>query len=377
MRIKTYEASSTREAVKKIKQDLGPDALILDTKYITNRKWFGLRKEKKVEVTAGIVGRRDTDSTDDKRQSVGTSKKKERSSGRFVRFDESGEAKKVRNVRYVIDSAYEHMLEVGIEKELAQRVVYMLDDIITASISSKSGLKLDSIKNEFSEQLSRILPVSPGIDFDHFEKQKIITLVGPTGVGKTTTIAKLSAIASVLKEKKVGLLSIDAYRISAYEQLKTYAEIIGLPVKLALSPQEAVKTIKEDYSDHEMILVDTVGRSPQHKVHMTELHSYVDAIAPTELHLTLSASVKYLDLMSIIEKYEDMAIDKVIFTKVDETLSLDSLINGIYKTKYPISYFCTGQSVPDDIETGNIDKLAEFLVSDEQLKEIINALRNE
>jgi len=366
MKIKSYEAKSMREAVKKIKHDLGPDALILNTRYITKRKWWGFRKDKLVEVVAGIAERK-TISTKEIDKS-NTSAQNDSSN-----FKE--ETKTSHNIRLVIDNLAKHISELGIEKELTRRIVYIFEDIITGSINFGRRLDRNSVKKEFLNQLSRIIPISPGIDFDNLKEQKIIALVGPTGVGKTTTIAKLAAIASVLKHRKVGLLSIDAYRISAYEQLKTYAEIIGLPVKLALSPKEAIQAIDE-YYDKEIILVDTVGRSPQHEIHMKELHSYINAIDPTELHLTLSASVKYSDIMSIIKKYEDMAINKLIFTKIDETVSLDSLVNSIYKTKYPLSYFCTGQSVPDDIEVAHINKIVDFLVNEKNLDEIVNVVNN-
>ena len=202
----------------------------------------------------------------------------------------------------------------------------------------------------------------------------MIALVGPTGVGKTTTTAKLAALYSILKRRAVGLVSIDAYRIAAYEQLKTYAEIINLPVQLALSPRGARETV-ESYSDRELVFVDTVGRSPSHEMHMAELQSYMAAIEPDEVYLTLDATTKYMDLLEVYDKYRNTGVTHLLFTKLDETLSLDSLINVAYRTKQPLSYFTVGQSVPDDIEVACHSRLFDFMIREEQLQTLIDQVK--
>lgn len=363
MRIKTYEAHTMQEALRQIKQDLGPDALILNTRTIAKQgRWFGLRKRRMIEVIAGIGTRKSKPDTSTPPTPI--------SSETPTR---TMEPPPVQNVRNALDDIYQQMLDSEINKELSQRIIYMLDDIITYSLARDKKLEVAQVKKEFAERLSQIIPISGGVDFNHNEKQQIVALVGPTGVGKTTTIAKLAAVASVLNHCKVGLISIDAYRIAAYEQLKTYAEIIGLPVELALSPQGAQDAINT-YTDRDMIFVDTVGRSPNHQIHMAELRSYIQAIRPTEVHLTLSATVKFEDLVRIVDRYKELVINRTIFTKLDETVSLNTLVNGAYYTKYPLSYFSTGQDVPDDIEVANIERIAALLLPEEKLAAVVQKL---
>ena len=176
-----------------------------------------------------------------------------------------------------------------------------------------------------------------------------------------------------MNHKSVGLISIDAYRIAAYDQLKTYAEIIGLPVELALSPQGA-RTAIDSYSNKDIIIVDSVGRSPNHEIHMAELHGYMQAIQPTEVHLTTTASVKFDDYIRIVDRYRTLDVNRLIFTKLDETTSLDTLVNGAYYTRFPLSYLGVGQTVPDDLEVADINKVASFLLPDRELKMVIKEL---
>jgi flagellar biosynthesis protein FlhF len=282
------------------------------------------------------------------------------------------EAIALRNIRSALDDVYQRQIERGINKELSQRLVYLLDDIISNAVSHNRKLETKTIRQDFNDRLSQVIQVSGGVDFS-VEEQQIISLVGPTGVGKTTTVAKLAAVSSVLNYKKVGLISIDAYRIAAYDQLKTYAEIIGLPVELALSPQGARDAI-DKFADQDIIIVDSVGRSPNHQVHMAELHGYMQVIRPTEVHLTVSASVKFEDLVRIVDRYRTLDVSRIIFTKLDETVTLDTVVNGAYYTKYPISYLGVGQTVPDDLEVADIERISNFLLAKQDLDRVLERL---
>ena len=250
--------------------------------------------------------------------------------------------------------------------------MYLLDDIISNAVSHNRKLETKTIRQDFNDRLSQVIQVSGGVDFS-VEEQQIISLVGPTGVGKTTTVAKLAAVSSVLNYKKVGLISIDAYRIAAYDQLKTYAEIIGLPVELALSPQGARDAI-DKFADQDIIIVDSVGRSPYHQVRMAELHGYMQASRPTEVHLTVRASVKFEDLVRIVDRYRTLDVSRIIFTKLDETVTLDTVVNGAYYTKYPISYLGVGQTVPDDLEIAEIERISSFLLTKQDLDKVLERL---
>ena len=374
MRIKTYEADTMQDAMDQIKQDLGPNALILNTRQVTKSvKWFGLAKKHIIEVVAGIATpKRTASESSSALVPVPTIDSPADQSEDSVVEGKTVEAIALRNIRSALDDVYQHQIERGVNKELSQRLVYILDDIISNAISHNRKLETKTIRQDFNDRLSQVIQVSGGVDFN-VEEQQVIALVGPTGVGKTTTVAKLAAVFSVLNYKTVGLISIDAYRIAAYDQLKTYAEIIGLPVELALSPQGARDAI-DKFADQDIIIVDSVGRSPNHQIHMAELHGYMQVIRPTEVHLTVSASVKFEDLVRIVDRYKTLDVSRIIFTKLDETVALDTVVNGAYYTKYPISYLGVGQTVPDDLEVADIKKMSNFLLAKQDLDKVLERL---
>ena len=374
MRIKTYEADTIQDAMDQIKQDLGPNALILNTRQVTKSvKWFGLAKKHIIEVVAGIATPKKAESDSSSALvPIPSPDVLDTQSENSVVEGKTVEAIALRNIRSALDDVYQRQIERGINKELSQRLVYLLDDIISNAVSHNRKLETKTIRQDFNDRLSQVIQVSGGVDFS-VEEQHIISLVGPTGVGKTTTVAKLAAVSSVLNYKKVGLISIDAYRIAAYDQLKTYAEIIGLPVELALSPQGARDAI-DKFADQDIIIVDSVGRSPNHQVHMAELHGYMQVIRPTEVHLTVSASVKFEDLVRIVDRYRTLDVSRIIFTKLDETVTLDTVVNGAYYTKYPISYLGVGQTVPDDLEIAEIERISSFLLAKQDLDKVLERL---
>ena len=374
MRIKTYEADTMQDAMDQIKQDLGPNALILNTRQVTKSvKWFGLAKKHIIEVVAGIATpKRTASESSSALVPVPTIDSPADQSEDSVVEGKTVEAIALRNIRSALDDVYQHQIERGVNKELSQRLVYILDDIISNAISHNRKLETKTIRQDFNDRLSQVIQVSGGVDFN-VEEQQVIALVGPTGVGKTTTVAKLAAVFSVLNYKTVGLISIDAYRIAAYDQLKTYAEIIGLPVELALSPQGARDAI-DKFADQDIIIVDSVGRSPNHQIHMAELHGYMQVIRPTEVHLTVSASVKFEDLVRIVDRYKTLDVSRIIFTKLDETVALDTVVNGAYYTKYPISYLGVGQTVPEDLEVADIEKMSNFLLAKQDLDKVLERL---
>ena len=374
MRIKTYEADTIQDAMDQIKQDLGPNALILNTRQVTKSvKWFGLAKKHIIEVVAGIATPKKAEpDSSSALVPIPSPDVLDTQSENSVVEGKTVEAIALRNIRSALDDVYQRQIERGINKELSQRLVYLLDDIISNAVSHNRKLETKTIRQDFNDRLSQVIQVSGGVDFS-VEEQQIISLVGPTGVGKTTTVAKLAAVSSVLNYKKVGLISIDAYRIAAYDQLKTYAEIIGLPVELALSPQGARDAI-DKFADQDIIIVDSVGRSPNHQVHMAELHGYMQVIRPTEVHLTVSASVKFEDLVRIVDRYRTLDVSRIIFTKLDETVTLDTVVNGAYYTKYPISYLGVGQTVPDDLEVADIERISSFLLAKQDLDKVLERL---
>jgi len=191
---------------------------------------------------------------------------------------------------------------------------------------------------------------------------RIVVLVGPTGVGKTTTIAKLAASFGVLQKKKVELLTIDSYRIAAIEQIGKYAELMQLPFTAINSREEFKSAVKN--SRAELVFVDTVGRSQRNNLGLAELRNILDVVkTEMDIHLVLSATTKYRDAIDIVTRFNQLMYNKIIITKLDETNTVGSVLSVLNKDK-KLSYFTTGQSVPDDIEIAQKEKLFNMLLFD-------------
>ena len=195
------------------------------------------------------------------------------------------------------------------------------------------------------------------------KNKKVVVFIGPTGVGKTTTLAKLAANMVLNDKQKVGLITSDTYRIAAVEQLKTYSEIIGVPLSIIYSPAEIVNAVK-NYDNKDIILLDTAGRSHKDQYQLMELKSLLNSSIDFETYLVLSATTKFSDCVEIIKSYSFLDDFKLLFTKLDETSTFGILLNIAYVTKKPIAYITTGQSVPDDIEIADKVKIIHNLMGD-------------
>ena len=192
---------------------------------------------------------------------------------------------------------------------------------------------------------------------------KFVFFIGPTGVGKTTTIAKIASKFKVEEKAKVAFLTSDTYRIAAVEQLRTYANILGIPLKVVYNIDE-MEQARKDFSEYDVVFVDTAGRSHRNKNHRDDIESLVKAIPEDgrEIYLVLSATTKYRDLVSITEAYSEMVGYNLIFTKLDETNSVGNLFNIRMLTNAPLSYTTFGQDVPDDIDRIDPQSIAKQLL---------------
>ncbi len=193
---------------------------------------------------------------------------------------------------------------------------------------------------------------------------KVVFFIGPTGVGKTTTIAKIASQFSVDQGRKVALLTADTYRIAAAEQLRTYANILEVPFRIIYAVEEVEQAL-EDFAAYDYILVDTAGHSHQNETQRDQMNGFihsVDGLAEKETFLVLSATTKYRDLISIADTYSAMTDYKLIFTKLDETTTLGNLLNLKLHTGTTISYVTNGQNVPDDIAPFNPQKTVKLLL---------------
>ena len=198
-------------------------------------------------------------------------------------------------------------------------------------------------------------------------RRRVVALVGPTGVGKTTTIAKLAANFRLRDGIKIGLVTVDTFRVAAVEQLRTYAEIIDLPMKVVTSPLEMRRTLDE-LVGLDLILIDTGGRSPRDELKIQELKTLLAEAQVDEVHLVLSLTAGVSSLRAACEKFATANTTALILTKLDEAAGMGSLLTAARKLPLPVSYLTTGQDVPDDIECANASRMARLVLGQEKLE---------
>ena len=218
--------------------------------------------------------------------------------------------------------------------------------------------KGQSIHEYLTLLLKKIIKTSGGIQFT--EQPTVVALVGPTGVGKTTTIAKLAAQYQFQK-KKIALITTDDYRIGAIEQLGTYANILSVPMEIAHEPEELEEQVAK-HASADLILVDTPGRSQLDVSRLRLIESFLNAARPTETHLLLNMTTRNEDVTTVVDRFGTLGIDQLIFTKLDESTCYGSMLNVSVNTKRPISYLTTGQDVAKDIEVAAQGRIATFLL---------------
>jgi flagellar biosynthesis protein FlhF len=240
---------------------------------------------------------------------------------------------------------YLFLIENEFEEETAEKIIKNVLNKLDRNNYDNYSL----VRYEVGEELKKILQRKNTLKADN-NSIKIFTVIGPTGVGKTTTLAKLGAYLTLEEEKEIAFLTLDTYRLAAVDQLKKYAGVLNVPMKVVYMPEEINESIM-CYLKKDLILIDTAGRSPFDDIQMKELIDFVNAAKfDMEIALTLSATTKYSDLVEIVEKFSEVKFDQLIITKVDETISLGQIISIIDKFNIPISFIATGQDVPDHFE---------------------------
>jgi flagellar biosynthesis protein FlhF len=195
------------------------------------------------------------------------------------------------------------------------------------------------------------------------KKREIAAFVGPTGVGKTTTIAKLAALQAIKMRKTVALITLDNCRIAATEHLKAYARVIGIPMEVASNIKE-LKTSVKKLHNRQLILIDTPGMSQKNENQINELRDMLEGISPIQTHLLMSATTNDSNLMDIWEKFKVIPIARLIFTKLDETTTFGNIVNQFCRSKISISHFTNGQEIPEDIEIASLEKLVNQMMGE-------------
>lgn len=388
MKIKKFIAKDFKDAIRLAKVEMGQDAIILQTKQIKTGGFLGLFAKPQVEVTVAVDDSLQVNL--DKMRQVVTpnpssgieevikTKINETKVNSNPKNNEDNLLNELNVLKNMMSDIKLQMYEVELTKGISDELKRFYDILVNNNVDKDIALQIvTSTQNQIENNTDRgyrteelllntlqqfIDEIKP-IEIKSNKKGSVIFFVGPTGVGKTTTIAKLAANIAFVDNKDVALITLDTFRISAAEQLRTFAEIINIPISVVFEPDDLLKTILE-YNDKDVILVDTAGRSPYNDEHLAELKQFIDACNPDETILVLSAITDSNDLHNIYQKFNLFNIDKIIFTKLDETNNYGQLLNVIYEIKKPIAYLTNGQNVPDDIEIPDKLHFAKMLLKE-------------
>lgn len=325
MIIKTYTVENMKEAIVRATYELGKDAIIISQQEVKIGKWYNPFKKKRLQVTFAL--------------------EEKASPKTFVK--ESKKEEKTYSIEELIEK--NPMLKNTNDRIRSQLLGYLKLNMKNGNSLSSDEI-VDFMRMAFKENC--------------FEKKvrarKTNVFIGPTGVGKTTTIAKIAAQESLENKKKVGLITIDTYKIGAVEQLRTYSEILKLPFEVVHEPEE-MKEKLEKLKDCDVLLIDTLGTSQRNKDKLNDINLYLENIKnKTNTFLVLSVSTDIETTNSIFEKYKVLNYNGIILTKFDEITNFNNLWNIIEHNEYPVQYFCHGQDVPDDIEKATLENLIAY-----------------
>jgi len=250
---------------------------------------------------------------------------------------------------------YGNLVRNEVEPEFSLYIIERVNDLLQSENNS-----FDAATALYNEVIS-VLGKPSTMEIKRDKKPTVAIFLGPTGVGKTTTLAKIAADYALNKDLDVAMITADTYRIAAVQQLKTYAEILGIPVSVVYTPGEIKKSVAE-FSNKDLILIDTAGRSHRNRAQFGELRELVGASGADEIFLVLSMTASVKNNREIIQNYDFLDDYKLIFTKADETPVFGAIVNARMLTGKNLSYVTVGQSVPDDIEVASVEKIARNLI---------------
>lgn len=402
MIIKKFQAKTENEAVEQAKKELGNNVVIMNVRNVKRKGLFSFLRPQLTEVTVALEEESETKYVSARKPELGpeTVPVGENSAGEkqqplveaIVKASSKPENNAIEEKLDSLHSLIEQQIlkpeeEKDIEKkeeaeeeknsELERFMKLLYNTMLDNEVNEKYA-------NQIIDEMEKVN--KPNMPFDYalanvYQKMilkfgkpneisvagkgpKVVFFVGPTGVGKTTTIAKIASKFSVDGGKKVALLTADTYRIAAAEQLRTYANILEVPFRIIYSTEEVEQALT-DFKEYDFIMVDTAGHSHQNEAQKETMKGFVhsvDGLAEKEVFLVLSATTKYRDLISIVDAYSIMTDYKLIFTKLDETTTLGNLLNIKLYTGADLSYVTCGQNVPDDIEIFNPQKTVKQLL---------------
>ena len=403
--MRKFVAPTMQECITQVKNELGTAAMILSTRKVQARRFLGLLKSEHFEITAGrglravpprarpgvtqqarglmeaagqvgLHGLASTSRPDAAHVSAAAAPSRDllntpaaASAAYLGVTQEIGDLKKLvgelaRHVHHkqtpdvpaATFDCYKAMRQQQVCEDLSLQICTTADKLATDEQRNDAAAMSKLVRGEVEKRL----PVGGAIKRTAKGRPQIVALIGPTGVGKTTTVAKLAANLKLRENQKVGLITIDTYRIAAIDQLRKYAEIINAPLAVVSSPAE-IKDAIARMGDFDYVLIDTAGRSPKDAPKLKELKAFLDAAQPDEVHLVLSTTCGTESTKLALQRFSGVRADKLIFTKLDEAAEVGLVLNVCGYTKLPLSYVTHGQEVPNDIETASATKLARML----------------
>ncbi|HRV90570.1 MAG TPA: 50S ribosome-binding GTPase [Anaerolineae bacterium] len=358
MRLKKYLVNDMSEAIPLIRADLGPDAIILHTEKVRSGL-LGLLRRPRLQVMAAI----DTDLRDFPQPMPAVDNTIQAMQQELTALKTTlAQVNQTRHtsekIEYAVnlDNWYRRLLDEGVSVPLARQIVSTVSEEL-----SHWAIDNPNILNEHLRwQLGRRLPVSASLPTSS-NRGQVFFIVGPTGVGKTTTLAKLAA--TFAQTSRVKLITTDTFRVGAILQITTFAEVLGIPVEVAYTPQQLALLVEQNRSHQDLILIDTPGRSPRANKQIADLSDYLAAVPDKTVHLALSAGAKNEDMQQAVDTFSEMSLDGLIFTKIDETVSLGAAFSLACQTGLPINYITTGQCVPEDIKAAPNEDIINLLLS--------------
>ncbi len=402
MIIKKFQAKTENDAVEAAKKELGSAVVIMNVRKVKRKGPFGFLLPQLTEVTVALE-----EESEQKVQSL--RKNTDTQNGNAVKAEKTAESRHVAEGELQGQKNFERQLENSMIEEKLDSLHSLLEQQLKKPEDETEEAPEEEIKedemsrfiklvyntmldNEVDEKYANLIidemekNNKPGTPFDHaladvYQKMilkfgnsqeltesqkgpKVVFFIGPTGVGKTTTIAKIAAEYQLDKKKKVALLTADTYRIAAAEQLRTYAGILEVPFRVIYSAEEISQAVR-DFQDYDYIMVDTAGHAHQNEDQREIIKGLIhaaDGLTDTDVFLVLSATTKYNDLKKIVDAYREVTDYRLIFTKLDETEERGNMFNIRLYTGAEICYVTCGQNVPDDLESFNPQKTVKLLL---------------
>lgn len=370
MQVKKYIAPTLKSATEQMKNEMGDEALILSTRVIRES---GYPDQKMFELTAGIedvVTYHETSShTEAKKEEIYKSFEEElqkisskvfknsteiedQIGVRKLKENTNAEIEKPQSFKSIVEKTIKKLEEEEIEKQIIKKIILQL---------KKYGkiIRTNNLDNYIISSIASMIPTKE-FNVSKGSSPKVVSLVGPTGVGKTTCIAKLAIISKILHNLDVGLISIDTYRIGALDQLKVFSDVSNIDMLVAYEPKDLNEIMKQ-FSSKDVVFIDTAGRSQKNEEFLMKAQEFLNFANVDETYLVMSATSSIKTLLDIADKFTISNYDSIIFSKIDEGVAFGNLLNLITKINVPSIFLTNGQVIPDDIISADADYMAKII----------------